>query len=198
MLWLDLVVLLTDSILGAQYQWRGLSEKDRGMCAEAHIISTDRPLVFLWQEESPAKKWVTVKRILIERWDVPKIYTLCREGEWIGRKVRILLTTVTSKGPQVILYEGYPWGEPPSPPDLILEQGKESSILRVKLSQVGIYVLRAYNQFGEEVFTIPLEAKDSKQFEHTFVLPKVLRGSYLIQLYSLNPGILLVEKPIHL
>lgn len=196
MVWLGLISLwLSDSIPGIVYQWMGLSETKDGICAVVRIQAASRPLYFVWQESSTGGAWVDIQRVNIDRWALPGEYRICRSQGQPGSKVRLVLRGLTSQSPQAILYEGYLWGEPPLPPEISIENGKPY-ILRVVLSSAGAYILRAYNRFGEEIFTIPVEATSSQEFK--YFLPEAIRGALLIQLYSLSSRQILIEKAFRL
>ncbi|MEN3041616.1 MAG: hypothetical protein ABDH66_08795 [Bacteroidia bacterium] len=185
------IFLLADSLVGSRYVWKGLTPASSGFCAEVVIEYADRILLFAWQESTGVNQWVTVEKIQVDRSDVPKVYRLCRKRGLLGQKVRIVLSTLTKSGPKSILYEGYPWGEPPPPPVITLETGKPS-LLHIGFPVAGKYVLRAFNRFGEEIFTIPIDLSEPQEL--TFTIPSVLRGAFLIQLYNIVLQKVVAEK----
>ncbi|MCX8113129.1 MAG: hypothetical protein N3E49_08070 [Bacteroidia bacterium] len=195
MLWISLAIWIADTLADVEYQWAGFYEKGPETCAQVHVQATTRPLLLLWQESLTGNDWVTIQRVRIDRWNVPKDYTICSKGGKQGIRVRVILTGVSAQSPKAILYDGYPWGEPPLPSDISLEPG-QPSILQVNITAAGNYLLRAFNRFGEEVFTIPVELPTPQKL--SFTIPQVLKGPHLVQLYSLSYGRLIAEKLIQL
>lgn len=196
MMWLWLVFLwLPDSLPGTLYRWLGLSERAEGLCAAVSVQSTNRPLYFIWQEHAGGGSWMDIQRIRIDRWELPRDYRICCAQGQPGKKVRVVLRGLTAQSPQIVLYEGYPWGEPPAPSEISVETGKPC-VLRVAVGSAGAYVLRAFNRFGEEVFTIPVEALSSQEFKYS--LPETIRGALLVQLYSVSHRKVLAEKSFRL
>lgn len=190
-----LLLFSSDSLVGVDYEWLGVKETTSGFCAEVRIVKTDRPLIFAWQESADGKSWSEVKQVRIDRWAPARSYELCQEREKPGVKVRLVLRGISSAGPRAVLYEGMPWGAAPLSADISIE--KESQlVLRVAIAAPGVYLLRAFNRFGEEIFTIPVESTGPQELK--YALPADLRGSLLVQLYSLSYQKLLVEKPIRL
>lgn len=110
-------------------------------------------------------------------------------------KLRVVLQGLTAQAGQVVLYEGYPWGAPPKPTRIDFELA-QTPLLRLHLPEPGHYVLRCYNRFGEEVFTIPIESPYA--CEKLYAFPKSLRGAFLVRLCEVHRGQVLAEKSVSL
>lgn len=195
MVWLWVSLFLSDTLVGVQYQWLGLRDVGDELCGEVQILATDRPLLLVWQEAASEGRWTEVKRVQVDRWAKGKKYSICRNGGASGTKVRVILRGITSQSSQVVLYEGTPWGAPILPPDISLERG-DTPIIRISIPSPGAYVLRAFNRFGEEVFTIPVELHAPQELK--YAVPSSLQGSFLIQVYSVNSQRVVVEKPLRI
>lgn len=195
MIWL-LLLGLTDSLEGVGYTWQGFAYNGSSFCSRVHIQATSRPLLILWQESTNSEGWLTVSQVRVERWDVPKVYTICSStSQQPGTKVRLILSGITAQSAKVILYEGYPWGELPPIPEINLQKGSPC-ILKLAFQSGGAYVLRAFNRFGEEIFTIPIDLSTPQEL--SYALPEGLRGTLLIQLYMAGQNTLLTEKTFRL
>ncbi|MCX7651692.1 MAG: hypothetical protein N2200_02340 [Bacteroidia bacterium] len=185
------LLLLCDSLPGISYEWKGLTSASKGLCTEVLIKAADRILLISWQESTGTNQWTTLEEVRVDRGELPKSYQLCRKHGRLGQKVRIVLSTLSKSGPRVILYEGYPWGEPPSPPIITLKTGKPS-LLYIDFPNAGKYIIRAFNRFGEEIFTIPLDIAAPQQVAYTW--PPILRGTFLIRLYDIMLQQVVAEK----
>ncbi|MEM2126538.1 MAG: hypothetical protein QXQ53_09105 [Candidatus Methanosuratincola sp.] len=195
MFWLWVPLFLPDSLSGVQYQWLGLKDLDDELCAEVQILSTDRPLLLVWQEAVSEGRWTEVRQVQVDRWAKGNKYSVCRKGGAPGTKVRVILRGITPQSPQATLYEGTPWGAPMLSPDISLERG-DKLVLRVSITYPGAYILRAFNRFGEEIFTIPVELHAPQELK--YAVPSSLQGAFLIQLYSVNFQRVVVEKSLRI
>ncbi|MCS7297401.1 MAG: hypothetical protein RMK19_07530 [Bacteroidia bacterium] len=192
--WIAIVLLSTDSLSGVQYVWKGLFPKGLQLCGQLQLLAANRPLVVMWQE-STAVGWRVLHRIPIDRWSLPRDYLICCPEGKAGQKVRLTLGGLSPQHSRVVLYEGYPWGVPPAPPEMSVDVGR-SAVVRITFHGAGNYILRAYNRFGEEIFTLPLEATGPSQIEHS--LPTTWRGNLLLQLYSVGQAQPVAERAFQL
>lgn len=164
-------------------------------CLSLQVHSSDKPLFLVVQEESPRGEWITSKKVAIDRWSLPKQFEVCPVPTYPSPKLRVVLQGPTPRAGQTVLYEGYPWGAPPKPTRIDLELA-HTPLLRLYLPEAGDYLLRCYNRFGEEVFTIPIENTASS--EKLYAFPKNLRGAFLVRLYEVRRGQVLAEKSLSL
>lgn len=164
-------------------------------CLSLQVHSADKPLFLVVQEENLHGEWIALKKIAIDRWSLPNRFVLCPTPTVPLAKLRIVLQGPTPQAGRAVLYEGYPWGAPPKPTRIDFESA-QVPVLRVHLPEPGHYVLRCYNRFGEEVFTIPIE--NSHASEKLFAFPKELRGAFLLRLCEVHRGQILAEKSLSL
>ncbi|MCS6790432.1 MAG: hypothetical protein NZ580_05585 [Bacteroidia bacterium] len=192
---LYIIFCITDTLGFCTFAWKGIATDASQACLQVELIRSDRPFYVILQESTQTGKWQEKNRLLIDRWSLPRAVELCILGKERGRKVRVLVSGITSSAPTYTIYEGYPWGPPPASPTMRIE-GSSPRLLRLYIPTEGSYLLRCYNRVGEEVFTLPIQVAQPKEFLYT--LPDQLKGSYLLQIYSIDAHKNLAEKPITL
>ncbi|MCX7606564.1 MAG: hypothetical protein N2170_04775 [Bacteroidia bacterium] len=190
-----LLCWLTDTLGGIRYEWRGAVQEEQRFCIRIRIQQADRPVWLVLQEALPGGGWQESRKVYVDRWDLPKDCSLCKEGGMPGQRIRFVLQGPTARGGQLVIYEGYPWGRPPTPPSVEIESSSPPR-LRVYFADAGQYLLRCYNRFGEEVFTVPIEVSVSTEMRYE--LPERLRGLYLIRVQDAIIGKVIAEKPLRL
>lgn len=195
MMYLYLLCWIADTAGFLTFAWKGVAIRESQTCLQVALLQSDRPFYIILQESTQTGKWQEKNRLFIDRWSLPRTVEMCVAGKEQGKKVRILATGITSSGPVCPIYEGYPWGPPPASP-IIQVEGDSPRLLRLYIPTEGSYLLRCYNRVGEEVFTLPIQVAQPKEFLYT--LPHQLKGSYLLQIYSIDAHKNLAEKPISL
>lgn len=177
------------------FAWKGVIADESRACLRVELLQSDRPFYVILQESTHTAKWQEKNRLLIDRWSLPRLVEMCVSGKEQGKKVRILASGIAASGPVYTIYEGYPWGPPPLSPTIRVE-GDSPRLLRIYVPTEGSYLLRCYNRVGEEVFTLPIQVTQPKELLYT--LPTQLKGSHLLQIYSIDAHRNLAEKPITL
>lgn len=193
--WLTLFGL-PDSSRPGVWRWISTEVQANKICGRISVKTIEWPAFVILQESVAVETWREVRRVFIDRWTLPKEYSLCWNGGQIGKKVRFVITLSTRPKPSYfVLWEGYPWGRIPLPPVIHFRETKPPA-LHLDFPDPGQYVMRCYNRFGEEVFTIPFDLTHPTQFD--YMLPPQMRGNYLIQVYSLELKRVVAEKGIRL
>ncbi|MCS7189503.1 MAG: hypothetical protein NZ933_06850 [Bacteroidia bacterium] len=192
---LFLVGWMLDTLLGVQCKYGKLEVGTDGACIKVWIKESDRQLLLIAQERQQDGRWLVLHKVCIDRWSLPKEYSLCVSGEKPGRYIRFVLQGIRETSGIKVLYEGYPWGAPTPAPAIEITQDTPPK-LNLSFFGEGNYLLRCYNRFGEEIFTIPIEAR--KDLHLSYAFPKVLRGIFLIRLYEVGTGKVITEKPVRL
>jgi hypothetical protein len=190
-----LIWVLIDTLTGIRYERQGVVYEGQRVCFRIRIKESDKPLYAILEERLPGKGWQETQRLFIDKWSLPREVSLCVRGQVPGLQARIVLQGPTAQAGRTVVDEVFPWGEPALPPELEVVESKPP-ILQVQFLQAGTYLLRCYNRFGEEVFTIPLEAQPGSKLSYSF--PSTLQGAFLIQLYDLLQGRVMVEKVLRL
>ncbi len=193
MLLLWLCLWSVDTLQGVRFTHT--TQEGENFCLSLQVHSSDKPLFLVVQEESPRGEWIVLKKVTIDRWSLPKRFDLCPLPTAPSAKLRVVLQGPTLRAGHAILYEGYPKGAPPKPTRIDFER-THAPLLRLHLPEPGQYVLRCYNRFGEEVFTIPIE--NSAACERVYTFPQSLRGAFLVRLYEAYQGQILAEKSLSL
>ena len=193
--WLSVVMWGGDTLQGVRYRCGELVVRGGGVCFPLTVMQSDRPLYVWLQAQDPDGSWREVQRVLIDKWSLPKATELCMQGGRIGTRVRLVLGGLSASAPKVVVYEGFPWGQLPPPPAVHWVEGSPP-LLQISFAEAGQYLLRCYNRYGEEVFTLPLMASGKEESRYAF--PASLRGFFLVQLYDLARSKVLWEKTIRL
>jgi len=189
-----LYLTLSDSLRGLECKWEGPLSEGGALCFAVEVKKVDRPVYLLLLEQRPGQEWREVSRHLIDRWALPQNNRLCSKEGSVGTRIRLVVQGLGTHAPQRVLYDGFPWGEPPKPPTLEILLNRQDFLLDVYFPTAGDYLLRCYNRFGEEIFTLPFHPAPQQRFQ--YLLPKTLRGVYLFQLYDVFESKLLVEKSV--
>lgn len=187
---------LSDSLTGLDCRWEGPFYEERGLCFSVEVKKVDRLVYVLLLEQRPGEGWREGSRHWVDRWALPQKKRLCLAEGPAGTRVRLVVRGLSAQAPQSVLYEGFPWGELPEPPSLEILQGRPDPLLTLYFPVPGRYLLRCYNRFGEEVFTLPFHPAPREKVQ--YALPKSLKGMYLFQLYDLSASKVLVEKSVKL
>lgn len=192
---LAICLWLVDSLRGVQYT-HVIREAEGGcLCARVYIQQADKPLFLLVEGQLPGESWGVWQRVAIDRWSLPREVKVCTGSPKGGTKVRFRLVGPTPAAGQAILYEGFPWGPPPRPPEIHVVTEANPPLLRLLLGEGGTYLVRGYNRFGEEVFSLPIQ--ESQAAEVTYVWP-ALKGQFLLQVYDVQSRKVVTEKSVRL
>jgi len=189
-----LYLVLSDSLPGLECRWEGPLHEEGALCFAVEVKKVDRPVYLLLLEKRPGQEWREVSRHLIDRWALPQTKRLCSKESPAGTRIRLVVRGLGAQAPQHVLYDGLPWGEPPEPPTLEIFLNRRDFLLTLYFPQAGDYLLRCYNRFGEEIFTLPFQPAPYQKFQYR--LPRTLRGVYLFQLYDVFESKVLVEKSV--
>ncbi|RMF51763.1 MAG: hypothetical protein D6750_03160 [Bacteroidetes bacterium] len=189
-----LYLTLSDSLPGLECRWEGPLHEEGSLCFAVEVKKVDRLVYLLLLEQRPGQAWREVSRHLIDRWALPQKKRLCTQEGAVGTRIRLVVQGLGAQAPQRVLYDGFPWGEPPEPPTLEILPSRPDFLLTVYFPAAGNYVLRCYNRFGEEIFTLPFQSAPQQRFQYR--LPRTLRGVYLFQLYDVFESKLLVERSV--
>ncbi len=179
---------LVDSIAGLRYSI-AISEGGQIFTVRLRITQSDRfGWIVLYRSLPGKREWSEVQKIYVDRWVLPKEYLLQDKvrGEvgWGYRVVWRSANTETELGTY------YPYGRLPTPPHISQEK-PGSPILRCTFYDSGKFLLRGYNSYGEEVFTVPLEV--SEACVERYQLPPLRRGRYLVRLLEPQGSVSLAE-----
>ncbi|GIV25705.1 MAG: hypothetical protein KatS3mg026_1397 [Bacteroidia bacterium] len=196
MLFLFFLFFISSDSLVLEYRWEGPFYEERALCFSVEVRRVDRPVYLLLLEQRPGEGWRETSRQLIDRWALPQKKQLCLAEAPAGTRVRLVVRGLSAQAPQAVLYEGYPWGEPPELPSVDILQARPAPLLTLYFPTAGRYLLRCYNRFGEEIFTLPFHPTHQEKVQ--YALPKLFKGVYLLQLYDLSSSKLLVEKSVKL
>ncbi len=186
----------SDSIAGLSFRVSCV-DKGPGFAVQVFLEKADRfGSLALYRVETPQAVRKLVSKVRVDRWALPKTYELYDgvKGQ-TGWSYEVVWEPATSAVRPSVLGTYWPYGQLPPPPRLHVEDA-ERGLLRCDFSEVGTYLMRGYNSFGEEVFTMSIEVaqKGPKRYQ----LPALPRGRYLVRIVEPTTAVSLAEVVISL
>ncbi len=181
-------LVLVDSIAGLRYSVQIL-EGSPFFKLQLKIEQADRfGWIVLYRRLPGMNGWSEIQKVYIDRWVLPKEYSLDDKvrGE-IGWSYRVVWRSANTES-EIGTY--YPYGRMPLPPRINQEK-PDSPILRCTFFEPGKFLLRGYNSYGEEVFTLPIEV--SGACVERYQLPPLRKGRYLVRLLEPQSSVSLAE-----
>ncbi len=188
-----LYLFFADSLAGLRYSIEVL-ENSSSFSLRLHVRQSDRfGWVILYRRLPGMSGWSEIQKVYIDRWQLPKEYLLRDpvRGEvgWAYRIVWRIANIETELG------RYYPYGKLPTPPQ-ITQEHPNSPVLRCVFHEPGRFLLRGYNSYGEEIFTLPIEVPEART--ERYQLPSLRKGRYLVRLLEPQSNISLVETVVAL
>lgn len=181
-------LVLVDSVAGLRYSVQIL-EGSPFFKLQLKIEQADRfGWIVLYRRLPGMNGWSEIQKVYIDRWVLPKEYSLDDKvrGE-IGWSYRVVWRSANTET-EIGTY--YPYGRMPVPPRINQEK-PNSPILRCTFFESGKFLLRGYNSYGEEVFTLPIEV--SGACVERYQLPPLRKGRYLVRLLEPQSSVSLAE-----
>mgnify|MGYP001087859217 CR=1 FL=1 len=180
--------VLIDSIAGLRYSVRIL-EGSPSFKLQLKVERADRfGWIVLYRRLPGMNGWGEIQKVYVDRWVLPKEYSLEDKvrGE-IGWSYRVVWRSANTET-EIGTY--YPYGRLPVPPRIHQEK-PESRVLQCTFFEPGKFLLRGYNSYGEEVFTLPIEI--SEACVERYQLPPLRKGRYLVRLLEPQSSVSLAE-----
>jgi len=184
---------LSDSAKGISYSVR-LVEGSQTFGVQVRVEGADRfGWLVLYRRLPGAQAWAEVQKVYVDRWILPKMYTLQDplRGE-LGWAYRVGWR-VGSQEEELGVY--YPYGRLPEPPNIRQEETGRP-IIRCVFPEGGHFLVRGYNSYGEEVFTFSVEVPGATI--ERYQLPPLRKGRYLVRLLMPESGVSLAETIVAL
>jgi len=197
-MWGVVLVMVTtlDSLQGLRYEVRPLANI-QGFGVQLRLEKADRFGWFILYRRKPHERsWTEVSKVYVDRWRLPVDYCLQdKETGQVGWLYRLMWRSAGQPAQEVEIKTYWPFGKLPTPPEMSIENSA-SRTLRCAFSEAGQFLLRGYNSYGEEVFTISIETA-GPQIER-YQLPALRKGRYLLRLLDSTSLLSLAELVVSL
>lgn len=190
------VCLSSDSVGELSYKISAV-QRAQGFAVRVHLEKADRHgWLTLYRIEGPQGGRKVVSKASVDRWQLPRTYELSDEvpGQF-GWSYEVVWEPASRQVPASVLATYWPYGRLPQRPTLMVEDAKRG-VLRCDFAEAGSYLMRGYNRFGEEVFTVPIEVAQGGT--KRYLLPELPKGRYLVRILEPTAAISLAEVVLSL
>lgn len=189
-MWASVVLglVLVDSIGGLHYSVQ-VVEGSPFFKLQFKVEQSERfGWIVLYRRLPGMSEWGEIQKVYVDRWVLPKEYFLEDKvrGE-VGWSYRVVWRSANTET-EIGTY--HPYGRLPVPPCLAQEK-PQSPVLRCTFFEPGRFLLRGYNSYGEEVFTLPIEV--SGACVERYQLPPLRKGRYLVRILEPQSSVSLAE-----